>query len=694
MTVRYPDRVDVLEAIEVVQAGYLRIVRADPLAQQSMAADEWGDILEVVLRLTDSSFGFVGALVDDPETGQPYLQTYAVSNIAWDEETRRFYEEARRKYGMQFRNLDSLFGKVITTESVVISNDPETDDRSGGTPHGHPKLESFLGVPLSDREGMFGMFGIANRPGGYDDQLVEVISPFTRALGNLVSTRSATSQRIEAEQKQRLESLLIRTIVENAGQGIIAFDGDGVVQIANGAAEQILDRSSENLVGEHIQECIGVADHHWATGGGWMKSALPHLEAGELSVTREVYALRKGGARVPIHVSFNRIEDGDKTLFVAVFGDLSDMALELARVRHDVERLIETANAPIFAVDETGRISEWNARVSQLTGYPKEEALGRTFVETMIDELHRDRLDGIFSAALSGDDISDYVASIRTKDGRPVRLLLNATGRRDDDKQVIGVICVGQDITERIRAEEERNTLLQERASLIRRLYRVHEDQQKSIVYDLHDGPAQLLAGADMMLQNLIAKQAGVEASDSRELSDAQKHVQTALLEVQRIMAVLRPSVLDDLGLVMALHELCDVSSRRTNMHVRFRNDLSTDHPLDQSWEIVLYRIAQEAINNALKHSRSSATDVWLHHADHGLVLQISDTGKGFQLSPTQSGRRGTGMGLAGMRERAELIGATVTVQSETGAGTVVTVTLPLGDTTSPVETEQTHFDD
>ncbi|MCH8818311.1 MAG: PAS domain S-box protein [Chloroflexi bacterium] len=666
-----PDRIDVLEAVEEVQAGYLRIVRSDPLAQQAMAADEWQEILEVVLRLTASDFGFIGAILDDPDIGLPYLQNYAVSNIAWDDETRR-------TYGLQFKNLDTLFSAAITSQSVVISNDPETDPRAGGTPAGHPHLESFLGVPLNDRDGMVGMFGVANRPGGYDERLVEAIGPLTRAIANLVSTRSATNERIEIEREQQLKSLLIKTIVEEAGQGIIAFDREGIVQIANPAAEQIVDRAPGTLVGERVQDCIGVSGHRRATTVAWMKKVVPQLEAGKHSVSREVYALRKRGARIPIHVSFHRVTHGAETLFVAVFGDLTGMALELARVKHDAERLIETANAPIFAVDKTGRISEWNDKVSRITGFPRNEALGRPFVDSMVLESEKDRVAGVLSAALLGEDVSDYAATIQTKDGCLIRLLLSTTARTDDHGRVIGTICVGQDISERLRAEEHRNSLLQERARLIRRLHRMSEDQQRSVVYDLHDGPAQLLAGANMLLQDYLARPGDSVKRPRETLSAVQGHVQAALVGVQRIMAVLRPADLDDLGTAMALKELCEDSSRRTNATVRFYNEIARDCPIDESTEIVVYRIAQEAVNNALRHSGASQIDVRLWCEEGILTLEVADQGVGFDSPSLPADRRRYGMGLAGMRERAEMIDARFAIRSAPGEGTAVTLSIPL----------------
>ena len=122
-------------------------------------------LLHDLLDLTSSEYGFIGEVLYN-EAKLPYLKTYAITNIAWNEETRNFYEE-NVPQGLEFHNLETLFGYALKTEETVISNDPAQDPRSGGLPKGHPPLNAFLGMPLLSGKNMVGMVGIANRPGGY-----------------------------------------------------------------------------------------------------------------------------------------------------------------------------------------------------------------------------------------------------------------------------------------------------------------------------------------------------------------------------------------------------------------------------------------------------------------------------------------------------------------------------------------------
>lgn len=104
------------------------------------------NLLKSLLRITDSKFGFIAEILYD-EQGQPYLKTHAISNISWSKETEAFYQDHYYS-GMEFRNLDTLFGEVVKTEEVLIANDVGNDKRAKGTPAGHPPLKRFLGIPV------------------------------------------------------------------------------------------------------------------------------------------------------------------------------------------------------------------------------------------------------------------------------------------------------------------------------------------------------------------------------------------------------------------------------------------------------------------------------------------------------------------------------------------------------------------
>lgn len=144
-------------------------------------------ILSFLLRHTGSEYGFIGAVLQDKEHNLPYLKTYAITNIAWNDETNKFYEE-NAPQGMEFRNLDTLFGYSLKTGQQVISNQPKTDPRAGGIPKGHPPLNSYLGMPIHGSDGFIAMYGLANRAGGYTQALADDLMAVTQIMSSIIES--------------------------------------------------------------------------------------------------------------------------------------------------------------------------------------------------------------------------------------------------------------------------------------------------------------------------------------------------------------------------------------------------------------------------------------------------------------------------------------------------------------------------
>jgi signal transduction histidine kinase len=189
-----------------------RLLQALTVAQQefiqgSDAHSLFDKLLEVLLQVTGSEYGFIGEVLRDPQ-GQPYVQSYAVTNIAWTDELREYYDRYISK-GLEFRNLHSLFGAVLRTGEPVIANSPATDPRRGGLPHGHPAMHAFLGLPFKSGEELVGMVGIANRPGGYDSTVIEFLQPLLATCCGIILGWRSEQRRRQAEEllRQREEEL-------------------------------------------------------------------------------------------------------------------------------------------------------------------------------------------------------------------------------------------------------------------------------------------------------------------------------------------------------------------------------------------------------------------------------------------------------------------------------------------------------
>lgn len=180
------------------------------------ATGAFQSLLVDLLQLANSEYGFIGEVLADAD-GAQYLKTHAITNIAWDEASRQYYDEHASR-GLEFHNLNTLFGAAILTGEPVIANAPARDPRSGGLPPGHPAMTAFLGLPIKVAGRLVAMAGVANRPGGYDMTVVEWLHPLMLTIGQMVEARRAALARQAAEQALReLNDVLDSRVRERTG---------------------------------------------------------------------------------------------------------------------------------------------------------------------------------------------------------------------------------------------------------------------------------------------------------------------------------------------------------------------------------------------------------------------------------------------------------------------------------------------
>ncbi|MER6242069.1 HAMP domain-containing sensor histidine kinase [Streptomyces griseorubiginosus] len=206
-----------------------------------------------------------------------------------------------------------------------------------------------------------------------------------------------------------------------------------------------------------------------------------------------------------------------------------------------------------------------------------------------------------------------------------------------------------------------------ERAASSARALSAQEAERRRIAQELHDE-----VGQSMTAILLSLERAADEADEPLrgELRQMQEITRGSLDEVRRLVRRLRPGVLEDLGLVSALTSL--TGEFATHVALRVMRRFDTGLPaLDQQTELVLYRVAQEALTNAARHAEADKVEVSLRHSGDTVVLTVVDDGRGTQAAPE-------GAGMRGMRERALLVGATLDVTSQPRAGTEVRLTVPL----------------
>jgi len=198
-------RARLLDMIGLVVSAFSEEAEPHPL---------FDNLLACLLSATESECGFIGEVMRTSD-GTPWLRTHAITNIAWDEESRRMYERYATQ-GLEFTNLNTLFGEVITSGKPVIANNPATDPRSSGLPTGHPPMERFLGVPLYYRGELVGVVGVANRELDYDKKLIEFMQPLASTSAMLVGTYRGVCARRRAEAALREAERRFRTMTDQA----------------------------------------------------------------------------------------------------------------------------------------------------------------------------------------------------------------------------------------------------------------------------------------------------------------------------------------------------------------------------------------------------------------------------------------------------------------------------------------------
>jgi signal transduction histidine kinase len=214
---------------------------------------------------------------------------------------------------------------------------------------------------------------------------------------------------------------------------------------------------------------------------------------------------------------------------------------------------------------------------------------------------------------------------------------------------------------------QERNLLLR---SFSQKLVQAQEIERCHLARELHDEVGQALTAAKINLQSAM-REGG--ASISPKLQETVAILDRLLGQVRQISLDLRPSILDDLGLVPALRSILDERARRASIEVHF-SPRDVPESLDTEIQTTFFRIVQEAITNVMRHAKATRIDVDLHRENGKLRLLIRDNGVGFD---TKS--RTAGLGLIGIKERAALVGGQANIISETNKGTTIDISLPLG---------------
>jgi PAS domain S-box-containing protein len=341
-----------------------------------------------------------------------------------------------------------------------------------------------------------------------------------------------------------------------------------------------------------------------------------------------------------------------------------------------LQGIFEYAPDPVVVIDRQGRIERVNAQVQPTFGYSNEELLGRP-VEILLPERFRRRHTKHRINFSADPHLRTMGAGLelfgRRKDGGefPVEIMLSPV----DAPGGSIVIAVIRDITRRNRSDAALRESADRLKILSRRLIEVQEAERRSLALELHDEIGQILTGLKLTLE-MSARQPPSEVRDT--IAQAQTLVNELMARARKMSLDLRPATLDHLGLLSALLWHIKQYGAQTQVRVEFKHSGLEGRRFPTEIETAAYRIVQEALTNVARHAETREATVRVWADGHGLNLQIEDKGRGFDTEAALNADNTSG--LAGMRERADLLGGSFLVESSPGAGTRLTAEFPDAD--------------
>jgi two-component system, NarL family, sensor kinase len=323
--------------------------------------------------------------------------------------------------------------------------------------------------------------------------------------------------------------------------------------------------------------------------------------------------------------------------------------------------LVETMNEGAVTVSNDGAVLYANSRFAAMVKTPLEKVLGVPLLNFIVPR-ERSRLRAFLKGGLKQN--STIEATLRVKNRS--KLAVHLSGNPLPNAEVAGTCFVVTDISQRKQIEEERRRIS-------RNIMEAQESERQRVARDLHDGVNQLLSSTKHRLHDIEARlREKNRANIGSDVMQVRKLVDRTIGEIRAISRNLRPSELDDLGLVAAIRSLGAEFQNRTDIRVEFAL-AESKQSLSGHAELIIYRITQEALANVEKHARAKVVTIELSSSSRGVLLRVSDNGRGIAERANSRGH----WGLINMRERASHVNGRLDIKSERGKGTRVELEVP-----------------
>ncbi len=490
-------------------------------------------------------------------------------------------------------------------------------------------------------------------------------------------------------------------IFDGQTDGLIVLDSRDYIVDLNSAVQRMLDTQPGQRIGEPLariypdlapwlEQATGTSEFRaeiMRGEGADQQFFEMHVTAltgshaeriGRLIVLHEITGHKQEQARLEQLVS-ERTEELRQTV-ERLLDELAQRTLAEKRF----QEVIESAPDAMLLVDRQRSIRLVNAETERLFGYSRAELLGRPLEALMPPpqrEPHEGRTGDFFAnPSVRHINVGLHATALR-KDGTqfPVEISVGPLNAADG----VWAACSVRDITERKKAEEQQNQLLEElsrsqteQQALAARLHEVQEAERREIAGELHDRIGQNLTGINLNL-HVLENQLGPDTDPAivSRLVDSQFLVEETTRDVRDLMADLHPPLLDEYGLVSALQWQCTQFAERTRIAAHLiGNELVPRLPPNA--ELVLFRMAQEALNNVAKHAQASKVTLEIQSSNEAVCLDIEDDGQGFDIEALDRGSGRPHWGMMTMQQRASSIGALLEIRSAPGQGTHLSISL------------------
>ena len=476
-------------------------------------------------------------------------------------------------------------------------------------------------------------------------------------------------------------------ILNSAWEGIYGLDHKGKVTFFNRSAEKLTGWKGRDLQGQVLHHLL----HHTKRDGKpypWESCPIyVSLREGKVQSTGSDVLWRKDGTCFDVeytsmpfhhhHHNNNKVEGAVVTFRDVTARKKADEALRASEERF--QAFMNYSPTVAFLKDEVGRYVYVNLAFEKLLNKPSIECLGKTDLQLFSPEvahIFREHDQGVLKKR---EILETEEITLDDKGNRRSWWVVKFPVQSKDGQFLLGGVAL--DISERKKADEalqQRKTELQESQKILQalggKLISAQEDERRRISRELHDDMNQRLAVLALNIQS-AQKEVDTAPLMRQTLQKLYDGVSSLSDDVRHLAYQLHPSILDDLGLEVALRTFAEDFSKWEGLPVTFA---ATDMPVTLPQEVTscLYRVAQESMRNVSRHAQATQVDVKLIKVDGGLRLSIQDNGKGFRMKGRQLGKYG--LGLIGMEERVRVAQGTYEVKSTPGQGTKITVWVPI----------------